>query len=384
MKQKDSGKIHLVIGANELLLAGVQRLVVDQARLLDRSLFEIHLIILMRFPGKETFDELIPDDVIVHQMSFRGLLDIREWIRLFRLLRKIRPHVVKTAMFFSNTIFLALRPLVGYVVVAAEHNTVSRKRWWQRLVDRILLPHAYTVVGDSQAVVEFVSEVEHIDKKHFTVVYNGVDLSEVAKSEDRYRGQCSAVRAEYSIPADAHVVFNAARLVGQKNHALMIEGFARLRTERDDVYLVIAGDGGLRSDLEALAEKLKVADRVIFLGEQKDIHRFYAMSDSFLLTSRHEGFCIAAMEALAFGMPLVSTRVAGVSEYLKNGENGFFVEANPQDIAQKLLRVVSLSAEERVQFATFGKDTAKAYSTERYGEVINDLMKQAGELPDQL
>ena len=52
---------------------------------------------------------------------------------------------------------------------------------------------------------------------------------------------------------------------------------------------------------------------------------FYAMSDFFIMTSRHEGFCIAAMEGLAFGMPLISTKVAGIVEYLKDEVNGFLL-----------------------------------------------------------
>lgn len=377
MKKVHDGKIRVLIGANDLLLAGVQRLVVDQIQLLDRSRFEVHLIVLMQFEGKETFNDLIPKDVTVHQLSFSGLADLGQWMRVFSLLSEIRPDVVKTATFFSNSVFLALKPFFGYAVVAAEHNTVSVKPRWQRIVDRILLPRAYTVVGDSQMVVDFVSKTEHIDPRHFTVVYNGVDLVAIARAEKEYLPHRVEIRAEYGIPPQAYVIFTAARMVKQKNHALMIEGFAQLCKQRNDVYLVIAGDGGLRPDLEALIRERGIGNRVVLLGERKDVHRFYSISDIFLLTSIHEGFCIAAMEGLAFGLPLISTRVAGVSEYLQDGENGFFVDAEPSDIAEKLLAVIQMGTDTRARFAQIGKETAKEYSTERYGQAIGALLERA-------
>ena len=185
------------------------------------------------------------------------------------------------------------------------------------------------------------------------------------------------IRRELGIPEGAQVAFTAARIVKQKNHALMIEGFAKVRAAREDAWLIIAGEGELRPGLMELAKSLKADDRIVFLGERTDIHRFYAIADFFLLTSRHEGFCIVAMEALAFGMPVISTRVAGVVEYLKEGENGFFIESDADDLAQAIHRVLSLTPLERGRIKTAGEETANAYSIDRYGQEINRIIKDA-------
>ena len=363
----------VVIGANDMLIGGVQRLIIDQLTHLDRTKYEPHLVVLMTFPGKETFDGLIPADVTVHRIGFSGLADMRAWFRLLRLLRRIRPKIVKTATFFSNFIFLKLKPLVGYAVIAAEHNTVNVKPGWQRFADRMLFPRAYTVVGDSEMVVEFVSRVERIDRSKFTVIYNGVDTKAVAEAKARYAPERTAIRKQWNIPENAYVLFTAARLTHQKNHALMLDAFKRIADEQPDAYLVIAGDGALRKEIEAQIRELRLAGRVVLLGEQLDVFRYYAIADLFVLTSRHEGFCIAVMEALAFGMPAVSTRVAGVNEYLQDGKNGFFAEATPEDFAEKIRTAMSLTAAEREAFAEEGRKTAEAYSVERYGREYNEL-----------
>jgi hypothetical protein len=176
----------ILIGANDLLLAGVQRLVVDQTVCIDRTAFMVHLVVLMKFPERATFHELIPKDVVVHELSFKGLFDFSAWKEVWQILRMVRPDIVKTATFFSNTVFLGLKPFFGYTVIAAEHNTVRAKPLWQRMVDRVLLPRAFTVIADSRQVAEFVSAGEHIPVTKFTVLHNGVDVDAIATATRTY------------------------------------------------------------------------------------------------------------------------------------------------------------------------------------------------------
>ena len=367
----------IFIGANDLIVGGVQRLIIDQLRAFDQNEFDVHLAVLMDFKDKGTFYELVPEGVTVHRVGFSGLADIGAWMRLMKLLSKVRPQVVKTATFFSNFVFLILRPFFGYRVIAAEHNTLNIKPLWQRLADKALLPTADTVIGDSTSVVEFVAKAEGINPKHFTVLYNGVDVDAVERAQIEYGPARTSIRAEYSIPPEATVIFTAGRLVHQKNHHLMIEGFAEFVKKGRDAYLMIAGGGKYEQELKELAGKLGVIDRVRLLGEQMNVHRFYAIADIFLLTSRHEGFCIAAMEGLAFGQPLISTRVAGVSEYLKDGVNGFFIEPNADDIAEKLERAITLTDTERASFREEGRKTARAYDIKRYQDNFMALVRKS-------
>jgi glycosyltransferase involved in cell wall biosynthesis len=103
------------------------------------------------------------------------------------------------------------------------------------------------------------------------------------------------------------------------------------------------------------------------------------MSDITLLSSDHEGFCIAAMEGLAFGAPLVSPRVAGVVEYLRDGENGLFAEKTPESLAEKMEEILTFSKEKFAEFQSEAQKTADNYSVEKYGERIAKLFIESTE-----
>lgn len=369
----DGDKVKVVLGVNDLAVGGVQRLVIDQLNLLDRNRFDLSLIVLTQMPTKGDFYDLIPGGVPVFKLTFKSLRDIKEWLKVIRILAKIRPDIVKSSLFFSNTVFRILQPFFGYRCIAAEHNTDQVKSRFQILLNRLLMNMTYTMVVDSQRVADYLSRTESIDRDRFTVIYNGVDIRAVQESENKFRFQKDGIRSELGIAPYEKVFLTVARLVEQKNHALMIHSFAILAQKRDDVRLLIVGGGGLFDSLKRRAMDLGIESKVVFVGERMDTHRFYAVSDFFLLTSLHEGFCIAAMEGLAFGLPLISTRVAGVSEYLKDGKNGFFSENNPESIAQKMEFALALSDEELGRFAEEGRNTAETYSLDRYGTEYDKL-----------
>ena len=159
----------------------------------------------------------------------------------------------------------------------------------------------------------------------------------------------------------------------------MIDAFAEAARSRADFRLVLVGDGALREPTLRHAEELSVQNRVIMVGERKDLHRFYSMSDFFLMTSRYEGFSIVSMEGMAFGLPLLSTRVAGICEYLADGNNGFFLEPEPHDIAEKMLKIAALSKEELYSMKERAKRTADGFSLERYANACNQLFIKAAQ-----
>ncbi len=182
-------KIKVVIGTNDLVVGGAQRLVIDQLELLNRDLFDLTLITLIQFPGRGDFYDLVPPDVKVVKLHFRKFTDLREWAKLIRTLREIKPDIVRASLFFSNTVFTLLKPFLGYRVITAEHNSGNPKSLPMRLVDRLLAPLTYTIAADSKMVAKFIAESEHINPKRFTVVYNGVDVVGIERAQKEYAGK---------------------------------------------------------------------------------------------------------------------------------------------------------------------------------------------------
>ncbi|MCR4276202.1 MAG: glycosyltransferase family 4 protein [Candidatus Parcubacteria bacterium] len=366
----------VLIGANDLLVGGVQKLIIDQLQRLDRESFDFSLVTLFQFPNQGDFYELVPPGVDVWRLNFKNFWDVRSWMALVRVIRKVRPDIVKSSLFFSNIIFGCLQPFFGYRLIVAEHNTFVRKTKPQIFLNRILMHIAETMVVDSNMVADYLSQTEHIDRGRYTVIYNGIDIDTIARAKLQYGPHRESIRREFGLRSSDKVFLNVARLSWQKNHELMINAFARLNQLRNDCRLIIVGDGDNREPMREQIRSLGLDEQVLLVGERKrkDVETFYCISDFFLLTSRHEGFCITAMEGLAFGMPLLSTRVAGVSEYLKDGENGFFVDSDPADIAEKMNKVADFSEEQIHSFAVSGMETARAYSLERYIQAYRDML----------
>ena len=115
------------------------------------------------------------------------------------------------------------------------------------------------------------------------------------------------------------MVCTVGRLTAIKQHRLFLETVAHAATARPKLVALIAGDGELRADLERRAAALGIADRVRFLGWRRDLATIYAATDVFLLTSRNEGTPVALIEAMASGIPGVSTDVGGVKDVIDVG-----------------------------------------------------------------
>jgi glycosyltransferase involved in cell wall biosynthesis len=130
--------------------------------------------------------------------------------------------------------------------------------------------------------------------------------------------------------SDRLVIGTASRLSPEKGLRYLLEAFAQLRQPVGErLRLRIAGDGPDRSRLDALAERLGIADGVEFTGwiEHEALPAFLQSLDVFVLPSTYEGFGVAAAEASAMALPVVASRVYGLPDVVKNGVTGFLVPA---------------------------------------------------------
>jgi len=136
---------------------------------------------------------------------------------------------------------------------------------------------------------------------------------------------------------DAPLVGIVARLVPIKAHDVFLAMAARVRQTYSTAVFVIVGDGELRTSLEQRAVDLGLAGAVRFLGWRADIDRLYADIDVVVLTSRNEGSPVALIEAMAAGVPVVSTEVGGVADVVQHGATGLLA---PMDDDAALARHV--------------------------------------------
>ncbi len=208
--------------------------------------------------------------------------------------------------------------LAGARVVHTKHG--NNPRGGKRLVAGNLagrLVHAFVAVSPETA--EFARKRREADERRLLVIPNGIELGRfhpAPAGRDR-------VRRELGIDADAWVIGTVGRIAPEKNQALLVQAMAPLLGPK--VRLVIAGDGPLLTALTERVGSLGVAGSVHLLGARKDVPDILNALDTFALSSDTEGLPLVVPEAMATGLPVISTAVGGVPSVIDDGQTGFLV-----------------------------------------------------------
>lgn len=133
------------------------------------------------------------------------------------------------------------------------------------------------------------------------ILYCGIDLTPFRAEVD-----AAALRQELGLPAQSFVIGHAGKFIPLKNHTFLLELLCELRQQQPDTYLVLAGEGPLRAEIEQQAQTLGVADYTRFLGSRPDLPRVMrGAMDLFVLPSRLEGLPLVGLEAQAAGLPIL-------------------------------------------------------------------------------
>lgn len=137
-----------------------------------------------------------------------------------------------------------------------------------------------------------------------------------------------AYKREIGVPEDCILVLSIGEMIERKNHEVIIRAMAKVGNP--NVYYAICGKGQLKDYLQNLAKELNISDRVKFLGFRRDIPELCNTADISAFPSRIEGLGLAGIEAMAAGVPLVSSNVHGILDYVIDGKTGY--ACNPDDV----------------------------------------------------
>lgn len=274
-----------------------------------------------------------------HEREIRDLGIEPEWVgqtqnRLLRLrniigaIRNRPPDIVQSSHFYTNIYAGAAGRFTGAASIGAVRSDLKSEiaadrvfgRWQIKLPDHLI---ANSDLSVSRAVALGVLP-QKIDCVRNVVSVGGRNGSSVRRSDE-----------------DSVNVLFVGRLSKEKRPEWFIElasqlgaGQARVKTR-----FKIAGDGPLRSELEHMVRDRGLSDVVHFLGEQQDMSRTYADADLLVLTSRYEGTPNVLLEAMAYGVPVVATKVGGVPEIVTD-ECGILVDPlSFPDLAEAVIRL---------------------------------------------
>jgi glycosyltransferase involved in cell wall biosynthesis len=263
--------------------------------------------------------------------------------KLLRYLRRTRPqlvHLQLTHIYGFEHIIPLLRACRVPVIVTTEHNApYGRPRLApaRRLLKRLncrLVDGTFVVSKELQRLLTKEFEA---DPHKIWQFGNSVDLN-------RFRGDIdgSAVRASLGVSASTRVVVTIARLEAQKGIGFLLAAAEQVLHRHPEAQFWVAGDGSLRSDLRAQAERSGVAHAVRFLGFRDDLPALLAAADIFVLPSLYEGLPLSVLEAMAMEKAVVATPVGGTPDIVDDGVTGLLVPpADPQALAGAIDRLLT-------------------------------------------
>ena len=213
------------------------------------------------------------------------------------------------------------------------------------------------------------------------VVHSAVD-------EDRLNVEPLS-REELGVPEGVPLVVTAGALEPHKDHAVLLDAFARIKPSFPDAWLVIAGEGSLRLDLEKQARTRGIAESVRFLGFRPDAPAVIAAGDVYVSSSWSEGLGTSILEAMGLGVPVVATRAGGAEEMIMSGLTGWLVSPRDPVALSDGLRECLADRAEAVRRAAQARLLARGYYSSRrmvthtlaaYAEVLR--VPVAGADPD--
>jgi glycosyltransferase involved in cell wall biosynthesis len=363
---------------------------ISLTRLLESRGYSTTLLRGQEGPREGSMDYLA-EQLGVRPVTVAGLTrnlgphDLRALVDIMRWLRRVRPQVLHTHTAKAGTlgrlaVLLSPRHRPP-VVVHTFHGHVFQGEFSPRTtvmferIERLLAPLTTRLIAVSDEVRQDLIDLGIAPPERIETVRLGFDLSPFASPNGDRAAIRRQVRQRLGIPESAKVVSVVARVVKIKRIDRFLAMAERLR-DLDDVRFVVVGDGDRRPELERSAAARGLGDRLVWAGFSQDVPSICFASDVVALSSDNEGTPVCLIEAQAAGLPVVSTRVGGVATVIEDGQTGYIVERDPDQLAEAV-RGVLTNPDRAVRFGERGREHALGtFSIDRLVGDIDDLYRR--------
>jgi glycosyltransferase involved in cell wall biosynthesis len=315
-------------------VGGAEQLLLDLLKGLDPEKFKTEIIYFHR--DEQMLPDFLEAGIQCTFFAFSGdKLNLSEIWSLSRLIRKRAPDIVHVHLFHAGRYGTLAAYLAGVRrIIRTKHSVPlpGSKPAKSDILWNAFLPLVLTrVIGVSESVAR--------QFKTPYVIYNGADTDYYNREKIDWTR-----REDYIQQFGAKgypIVGIVARFSKYKGYPVLLQAFSKLLCAWTDARLLIAGDGEERVHIESLAHELNISDRVIFLGSIRNVREFLAILDLYVQPSVAEGLGISVIEALSMDLPVVATRVSGISEIITDGEDGLLTEPNdPEALSGSMDRML--------------------------------------------
>ena len=315
--------------------SGAEKQLTLLATRLPRDEFDVHVVALTR--GGKFADELAQHGVRLTVLAKRWKFDPVAMWRLRRLIKAEQPDIVHTWLFAANAygrLMVGRRMKPRPKLIVSERCVDVWKAGWQLWLDQRLIARTDWLIGNSVAVSEFYKSIGYPSDR-ISVIPNGIDVPEPTPF-DR-----DALLAELEIPRGVPVIGFVGRMAKQKRVDDLVFAMALVAILRPEAHLLLVGDGPERDKLMKFARDIDIDSHTRFTGHRADAAKLLRVMDLFWIASDFEGQSNSIMEAMAAGLPVITTDIPANRELVVDGETGFLVRvgdrAGFQQFADRIL-----------------------------------------------
>lgn len=355
---------------------GAERVVVNLANHLDSGRYGVSIA---TFQERNDYVNELDKDINIMCLGKKSKWDFLKLIlRLRKVIKEHKPDVVLSLIYYANiiTLFAGMSLKRNFKVIISEHiysyKYLSEGGW--RALKRCFMNFAYKkadkIITVSEGIKKILQDDFNIPAEKIVTIYNPIPFDVIVKNSQQ------AVVHPFFENGGNNVIIGMGRLEHQKRFDVLLKAFAIVQRQHNEARLIILGKGALQKDLEELTHKLNLNKFVNFAGFQPNPHAWVSKADIFVLSSDMEGFPMAILEAMACGVPVISTDCpTGPSEIIINGENGILVPpSNEKKLAEAMIALLE-DKNHREKLSMAGQKKAEEFGIQK---ILNQYEKIFG------
>jgi L-malate glycosyltransferase len=325
---------------------GMEKIAAEIACGLDRDKYDVEVWCVHR--GGRFVDLVQQKEIPVRVLNIATYHNPLNILRLAKAFRAAKPDIIHTHGYFAATIGRIAARIAGVPICinhvhSAYWEYTSRNLFIERLLSRV----TRKVICVSDHVRDFVVNHEKIDPSRVEVIYNGISFPDIPPREP--------ARQAFNVTEGDIIITAVASLFENKGHKVLLKALSLLSDQCKDFKCWIIGEGPMEKELKELTQQLNLGDKVFFWGVREDVGRFLSASDIFVLASiQREGLPVSVLEAWAYQVPVIATRVGGVPEMIEDQVNGLLIAPNDPVTLAVAINGLIVDRPKRLQFAQAG------------------------------
>lgn len=312
---------------------GAETLLPETLNKHDKKKFDFHYAYFLPWKG-QMVDAIRQEGGKVTLFSSKNNLQIMA--KVFKLAAYVKKHniqLIHCHLPWAGILGRMVGKMTGVPVVYTEHNVWERYHKLTYHLNKLSFSNQKKVIAVSADVANSIRKNYRKPQPEVQVVLNGINTEKFSAAYNSPKN----IRQELGIPSDAVVVGVACVFRAQKRLTAWVEVAKLLHDKYPSMHFVVAGDGIMKDQIFSKAKELDTKSYIHFVGLQSEIRPYLQAIDIFMMTSEFEGLPIALLEAMSMGCMPACTDAGGISELVKDGENGVLVPVDqPLALAERL------------------------------------------------